>query len=75
MTQTSDSQRPQGEAQGQADYATVVRLLQITRERLNAVTIGNTELEALLSIEREKTSSLQNQLDALTKKDTPTGSK
>ena len=75
MTQTSDSQRPQGEGQGQADYATVVRLLQITRERLNAVTIGNTELEALLSIEREKTSSLQNQLDALTKKDTARDSK
>lgn len=75
MTQTSNTQNAQGKGQEQADYATVVRLLQITRDRLNAVTIGNTELEALLSIEREKTASLQTQLDALTKKDTPTGSK
>lgn len=75
MTQAFDAQKNPAGGQGQADYATVVRLLQITRDRLTAVTIGSTELEALLSIEREKTKALQDQLDALDKKDTSTDSK
>lgn len=75
MTQVFNARKAPVEGQEQADYDTVVRLLQITRERLAAATIGSTELEALLSIEREKTKSLQSQLDALTKKDTSSDSK
>lgn len=75
MTQVFNARKAPVEGQELADYDTVVRLLQITRERLAATTIGSTELEALLSIEREKTKSLQSQLDALTKKDTSSDSK
>lgn len=75
MTQAFDAQKVQAGGQEPADYATVVRLLQVTRERLTAVTIGATELETLLSIEKDKTKALQERLDALLAKDNPSDTK
>lgn len=75
MTQAFNARKAPVEGQQPADYETVVRLLQVTRDRLHAATIASTELETLLSLEKDKTKALQEQLDALTKKDTPTGSK
>jgi hypothetical protein len=69
MTQAFNARKAPIEGQQPADYETVVRLLQVTREKLTAVTIGNTELETLLSIEKDKTKALQEQLDALLPKD------
>jgi hypothetical protein len=75
MTQAFDAQNTPAGGQEPADYATVVRLLQITRDRLTAATIGATELETLLSIEKDKTKALQERLDALLAKDKPSGTK
>jgi hypothetical protein len=69
MTQAFNARKAPIEGQDPADYATVVRLLQVTRERLHAITIAGTELETLLSIEKDKTKALQEQLDALLAKD------
>jgi hypothetical protein len=75
MTQEFNARKAPVEGQQPADYETVVRLLQITRERLTAATIASTELETLLSIERDKTKALQEQLDAILAKDKSSGTK
>lgn len=66
---------PQVGQQEPADYDTLARLLYTTREKLASYVIGNTELETLLGIERDKNAKLQAQLDAIQSKDTPPGSK
>lgn len=63
------------ENNGSADYDTVVRLLLVTREKLSATIIASTELEVLLSIERERAQQLQDELAILKAKDTLSGTK
>jgi hypothetical protein len=75
MTQEFNARKAPGEGQQPADYETVVRLLQVTRERLTAVTIASTELETLLSIEKDKTKALQEQLGTILAKDKSSGTK
>jgi hypothetical protein len=77
MTDSFDPRKaPKGvEQQQSADYDTLARLLQTTREKLSGYVLGNTELETLLVLEREKNAKLQSQLDAVLNKDTSADSK
>jgi len=78
MTDSFDPRKaPKGVEQQQqsADYDTLARLLQTTREKLSGYVLGNTELETLLVLEREKNAKLQSQLDAVLNKDTSADSK
>ena len=77
MTDSFDQRSAQNVAEQQqtADYDTLARLLQTTREKLSGYVLGNTELETLLVLEREKNAKLQSQLDAVLSKDTSADSK
>lgn len=76
MTDSFDARKAPHEGQQEpADYDTITRLLQVTREKLSSYVLGNTELETLLHIEREKSAKLQAQLDAVLGKDTSSDSK
>ena len=76
MTDSFDPRNaPQVGQPGVADYDTVARLLQITREKLANHVLANTELETLLIIEREKSAKLKEQLDAVINKDKSSNSK
>jgi hypothetical protein len=76
MTDSFDPRKaPSAGQQEPADYDTVARLLHTTREKLAQYVLGNTELETLLLIEREKSAKLQAQLDAVLGKDTSSDSK
>jgi hypothetical protein len=48
-----------------ADQETILRLLQVTRDKLNSLNAVSAELETLLLIEQEKTAKLQAELDRL----------
>lgn len=77
MTDSFDPRNaPKGvQQQEPADYDTLTRLLQTTREKLSQYVLGNTELETLLVLEREKSAKLQAQLDTVLGKDKSSGSK
>lgn len=76
MTDSFDPRKAPHEGQQElADYETLARLLHTTREKLSNYVLGNTELETLLNIEREKNAKLQAQLDAVLGKDTSSDSK
>lgn len=65
MTEKQDT-----EPKVQMDTQVLSRLLQVTRDRLVTAVLGTTELETLLTIEREKTAALEAKLAALQGKDT-----